>query len=560
VNIPLGDTWAARIFGFAMTDDSFLVNPNSVRQNGGVNTNDPDVGKTEKYGARLTLAGEITDRLSAYASVRYNELDGPNNVWNRELSGNLTHSPNVDTSFNPRHKRDTIAASLELVYEFEKFDVTSVTSYTDTDSLRQTDLDITQEFVLDLIRPHQLNVLTQELRFTSTSDEAFQWQAGAYFLEYRREIDAELIVPGGFGFLDPTSGLPVPPPLDATESALVVALPFEDAHREREQVAGFANFSYRWDNFEIAAGFRVDRWESERTNRDSNLSGRQAETEVLGRGSLTWFLDERSIVYGTISQSFEPGDFNLSNFTTSNSLFGYGPEDATQFEIGYKGRLMNDRVILTLAAFFVDYNDRQFELQTTDAVGSIVEGIINAGNSKNWGLEGDLVWSIHENWKLSTGFGYIDAEWDGGTISPVTGADISGMTPPNTAKWSATAALDYEAQLNNNSRVFGRLQLRHKGAASTNAQFFDAPGDDFPFWENPGFTVVDLGAGIEWNNWEFGIHIENILDEEYYIDVQEFPNFAGNALTFPAAAGPGSIVIGTLEQPRRVVGSVQYRF
>lgn len=558
LNIPLGGTWAARIFGFAETDDSFLSNPNSPRFNGGVNNNDPDVGKSEEYGIRATLAGDITDRFSVYATVRYNDLDGPNNIWNRELNGNLTHTNIVDTSFNPRHNRQTVAGSLEFAYEFDNFTVMSITSYTDTDSDRETDLDISQEFILDLFRPHRLNVLTQELRFTSTGAGALQWQVGAYFLEFRRDIDAELLVRGGFGFLDPTSGLPVPPPLDATESALVVALPFEDAHREREQVAGFANASYRWNNLEIAGGFRVDDWESERTNRDSAISGRQAETEVLGRGSIAWFFDDnRSMVYGLVSQSFEPGDFNLTNFAGEDSLFGFGPEEATQYEIGYKGRLLNDRVVLTLAAFLIDYKDRQFELQTEDPVtNEFIEGIINAGDSEQWGLEGDVVWSVHENWTLSAGFGYIDAEWDGGTISPITGADISGMTPPNTAGWSAIAALDYDHHMNNHTRLFGRLQLRYKGDASTNAQFFDTPGDDFPFWENPDFTVVDLGVGVEWHNWEFGIHIENLFDEDYYIDAQEFPNFAGSAL----ANGPGSIIIGTLEQPRRVVGSVQYRF
>ena len=560
LNIPLGNSWAARIFGFAMTDDSYLSNPNSVRQNGGVNTNDEDVGKTEKYGTRITLAGDITDRLSLYATFRYNELDGPNNTWSRELDGDLDYNANIDTSFNPRHNRETNAGSLELVYGFENFDVTSITSYTDTDSRRETDLDVTREYVLNLFRPHDLKVLTQELRFTSTSDGPWQWLAGAYFLKYQRDIDSVLIVPGGFGFLDPTSGLPVPPPLDASETATVATLPFENSLREREQVASFANVSYRWSNFEVAGGIRVDRWDSERTNRDSNISGRQADTEVLGRASLAWFFDEdRSMLYVLFSQGFEPGDFNLTNFTTSNSLFGYGPENATQFESGYKGRLLDDRLILTLAAFYIDYEDRQFELQTTDSSGTIVEGIINAGNSEQWGLEGDLLWSLHENWTLSAGFGYIDAEWDGGTVSPVTGSDISGMTPPNTADWSATAALDYDRQINNHTRWFGRLQLRYKGQASTNAQFFDAPGDDFPFWNNDSFTVVDLGVGVEWNNWEFGLHVENLFDEDYYIDVQEFPNFSGNALEFPGA-GPDSIVIGTLEQPRRVVGSIQYKF
>ena len=557
LNIPLGTNWAARLFGFAETDDSFLTNLNSPRLNGGVNNNDPDVGQSEEYGIRATLAGDITDRFSVYAAVRYNDLDGPNNIWNVELDGNLTHTSVVDTSFSPRHKRQTLAASLELAYEFENFTLTSISSYTDTDSDRQTDLDISQEFVLDLFRPHRLDVLTQELRFTSTGVGPLQWQAGAYFLDYERDMNSELLVLGGFGFLDPDF-CPCPPPLDATEQALLVALPFEDSLRKRQQVAGFANVSYRWNSLELAGGVRVDRWESERTNRDTVISGRQAETEVLGRGSIAWFFDDdRSMVYGLVSQGFEPGDFNLTNFDGVDSLFGFGPEEATQYEIGYKGRLLSDRMTLTLAAFFIDYKDRQFELQTADpTTGAVIEGIVNVGDSEQTGLEGDVVWSVNENWTLSAGFGYIDAEWDGGTVSPITGADLSGQTPPNAADWSATAAVDYSRELSADTRLFGRLQLRHKGEASTNAQFFDAPGDDFPFWDNPDFTVVDLGVGVDWQNWEFGIHVENLFDEDYYIDVQEFPNFAGSAL----AGSPGAIIIGTLEQPRRIVGSVQYRF
>ncbi len=70
------------------------------------------------------------------------------------------------------------------------------------------------------------------------------------------------------------------------------------------------------------------------------------------------------------------------------------------------------------------------------------------------------------------------------------------------------------------------------------------------------FTVVDLGGWVEWRNWQFGIHVENLFDESYYVDVQEFPNFAGTAVP----GGPGQIVIGTLERPRRIVASVQLGF
>jgi outer membrane receptor protein involved in Fe transport len=559
LNIPLGTNWATRLFGFYEQDDSYLVNPNSPRQNGGVNSNDENVGEWDRYGVRATLAGDMTDRFSVYATLRYNKFEGPNNAWNIELDGNLTHTPVVDTSFNAQHEKETVGASLELAYEFDNFTLTSITSYTDTDSDRESDLDSTQEFVIDLFRPQELTVLTQELRFTSTGAGPLQWQAGGYYLNYERDIDSVQLFLGGIEFLAAgCCGLPVPPPLDATESAVFAVIPFEVSDRERQQLAGFANVSYRWTNLELAGGVRVDRWEADRTNRLTAVSGSQEETEVLGRGSLTWFFDDdRSMVYGLVSQGFEPGDFNLANFAGVNSLFGYEAEEATQYEIGYKGRLANDRVVLTLAAFLIDYEKRQFELQTVDPMtGGVIEGIVNVGDSENWGLEADLVWSVHDNWTLSAGFGWVEAEWDNGTISPVTGADLSGQTPPNTSDWSGVAAVDYSRKLNADTHLFGRLQVRHKAEASTNAQFFDAPGDDFPFWTNPDFTVIDLNLGVGWQNWEFAIQVENLTDEDYYIDAQEFPNFAGTAR--PTA--PGAIIIGTLEQPRRVVGSIQFRF
>ncbi len=569
LNVPLGNDWALALFGFAMTDDSYLVNPNTPRLNGGVPDNDPDVGQTEKYGVRAALAGNISEQLSLYATLRYNEYEGPNNIWNREMNGDLTYTNIIDTSYNAGHERETTAGSIELTYDFGNFDATYLTSYTDTDSYRETDLDIDQEFVLDLTRSWPVEVWTHELRFTSTDDSPLQWQAGAYYLDWKRHKSGELPVPYGFCFfLDPSCNPnpddPIPFPRideDPPEDTVVVVVPFENLREKREQVAGFANVSYRMNNLEIGGGVRVDHWEFDANNRDSGTTGNQSNTEVLGRASISLFFDDdRSMVYALFSQGFEPGSFNAFDLEGENALFDIKPEEATQVEIGYKGRLLDDRLILTLAGFYIDYEGRQFELQTKNPqTGTVLEGIFNIGDSEQWGLEADMLLSMHENWTLSAGFGYVDAEWVGGTefVTPSDYlADLSGRRPPNTVKWSATAALDYDQQLNDDMRLFGRLQLRYKGEASTNAQLWDSPGDDFPFWTNPDFTVVDLGAGVEWNNWEFGIHVENLFDEDYYIDVQEFPNFAGSKLQ----GAPGYIIIGTLEQPRRVVGSVQYHF
>ena len=167
-----------------------------------------------------------------------------------------------------------------------------------------------------------------------------------------------------------------------------------------------------------------------------------------------------------------------------------------------------------------------------------------------------MTWLLSDYLTFSGGFGYLDAEWDDGTISPITGRDISGTQPPNATEWSGSAALDFSKPVGNESEFFARVQARYKGESSTNAQFFEAPGDDFPEFTNPSFTVVDVSAGYSFGNVTVDLYVENVFDEEYYVDVQEFPNFAGSLVP----GGPGQIIIGSLEQPRRVIGSVKVEF
>ncbi len=554
VNLPLSDTWALRLFGFSESSDGYLKNPGSARSNGLRNANETDVGEMDRYGIRATLAGDLGERLSTYFTLRHNEMDGPNNPWIRELSGDFTYSNRVDTSFNPRHERDTTAATLELNYDLDSVAMTVIGSYTDTRSERETDLDLVQDHVLDLFRPEDFEATTLEFRLSSNTDSPLQWQAGAYMLDLERDLLSVLNIRGGYCYLDPGFCDPLPGADDAEIQAVV---PFEYSVRQREQRALFANVTYRVDQWEFSAGLRADRWQSDRSNLDSGLSGRQNDTEVLGRGSVAWFsADEATMIYGTVSQGFEPGDLNLNNFAGDNSLFGYEAETATQYELGYKGQLMGGQLALVAAAFYIDYKDRQFELQATDPAGGFVEGIVNIGDSEQWGLEADMLLAIGENWTASVGLGYVNAEWKDGVVSSITGADLSGETPPNTAEFSATTALDYVRNLDNGMRFTARAQVRYKGDAASNAQFFDVPGDDFPFWENQSFTVVDLGASLAWDAWELRLHVENIFDEEYYIDAQEFPNFAGTSVE-PVY---GSIIIGSLEQPRRAVASIRYAF
>jgi outer membrane receptor protein involved in Fe transport len=72
---------------------------------------------------------------------------------------------------------------------------------------------------------------------------------------------------------------------------------------------------------------------------------------------------------------------------------------------------------------------------------------------------------------------------------------------------------------------------------------------------NPSYTLAGLQMGWSMNSWEFMLNLENITDEDYYVDVQYLSNL--HAID---DNGTGNIIIGTLGQPRLFSASLTYYF
>ena len=139
------------------------------------------------------------------------------------------------------------------------------------------------------------------------------------------------------------------------------------------------------------------------------------------------------MAYLTVSQGFEPVAGILSEVALQDpgpngerTLLGFDAEEATQYELGWKGSLANGRVNASVAAFFIDYDSRQFEFlepvpveTAIFATASSISGIL----SKR--CRTGLTWQASDHLKISAAYGYIDAEWTGnmsdGLDNPVGG-------------------------------------------------------------------------------------------------------------------------------------------
>ena len=573
-NLPLGEDWAMRAFGFSVTNDGYLENPNPMRVNGMAGDSDEDIGQSEESGVRISLAGPLGNNLSAYASVRANEYEGPNNTWIRELDETSLSHPNiVPANINPRHERETVSGMLELTWALEGYDITAVTSYTSTESSRFTDLDQREEYLLSLFRPEEMDVLSQEIRFTSTEEGPLQWLGGVYYSQYDEKMDSDLIwynttiLPDGniTGPLGCAAGLDTCSGVWAGDATLTLAqerdeitqTPFEKRMRDKSHLAAFVNVTYVLGDWELGVGLRGDRWANDTLRFSTNHRADDGGTKLLPRVSLTRWLSESSMLYGTISHGYEPGGFNVSE-DVADELVGFDSEEAASYEAGWKGRLMDGRLTMSLAAFYVDYNQRQIETQIPTAGAALVELINNVGDSKQSGLEFDVRVAVNDELSAAFSAGWIGAEWDDGT-TVITGGDaanpvlkdIGGDRPPVTPDFSWSFAADYERPMSGTMRFIAGVQVSHNGKY-TGLRLSDPQGVSVI---NPSFTLVGAQIGVTGDNWELALNVENALDEDYYTDVQTFPDFF-----FLDGDADSIIVIGTLGQPQLVTASFSYFF
>ena len=549
INIPLSDKWALRAFAFTREDDGFMTNPGSLSPVFGVDSNQPeDVGAYEQSGGRLVLHGDITDRVSITASARYNEYDGPVNNWAREMGtpGNLQYPFTLDTNLNPTHERETFGARFEINVEFDNFDFKSITSYTDTDSDRHTDVDLTQLWFFNTFRPETMEVFTQEFRFSSNSDGPLQWVGGLYLMDFEETMNSYL----DFGWII----------LEADDPSIHVQVPFETRREEKGNLAAFGNVTYEVGAWEWGLGLRIDRWESDEEAVDIGHSASKDDVEVLPKISLTRHFNNDSMAYLTVSKGFEPGGWvgiadgapPVYGPNGEKTLAGFDPEEAIQYELGWKGSLADGRVQATAALFFIDYDDRQFEfiVPNPSGDGTLIDGIENIGDSEQTGIELGLTWQASDYLQIAAAYGYIDAEWDSNTILPDGSANLGGQTPPQIIEHSATVTANFQMPAFGDFDWIANLQLSHNGT-------MEGGKPSGGTVENPEFTVVDIQVGLTSNDWELMLNLDNAFDERYYTDLEPFPNFGFGGLI---GTEPAEIIIGTHGHPRLFTASATYRF
>ncbi|PQM28887.1 TonB-dependent receptor [Sphingopyxis lindanitolerans] len=305
----------------------------------------------------------------------------------------------------------------------------------------------------------------------------------------------------------------------------------------------------------------------------TNFRGDRTFKEFTPRASLSFKPDANNMVYASYSKGFKGGGFDPRGSGTSApssnppaapsyddifNFLAFDPEKVDSYEIGYKGSLLDRRLTLSLAGFYMDYKD----VQIPGSVGCLVGGIqsfcgitTNAAKARLQGIEAETTAILARDFagagstfRFNGALGFIDAKYKR-FIGP-TGADVADQrTFQNTPKWtvSGSIAAGIPAMGGNIDASTGLTyrSLTHQ---------FEVP---IPALDQPGYVLWD--ASLVWTadsgNYSIGLHGKNLTDKQYITSGYNYQNAAGGS-----TLGKEGIQTAFYGNPRQVfvTGTVKF--
>jgi len=353
-----------------------------------------------------------------------------------------------------------------------------------------------------------LQAFTQEIRFHSLSDSRVQWEVGAYYLDWERFVSLSTGVDTGQGIIR----IERVPTTDASNPS--TSFLADENTNTAWAVFGSLDFEIT-DKLDLSLALRYD--EEERVQ---DVSPLQFPAGVPGAHNVATFNklqpkitlryqpNDNMNLYATWGEGFRSGQYNqngIADVAAGAGLVGVediaGPEETESFEIGFKGRFLDDRLRMNAAVFSTDVTGQQF----FSFIGAISAQILtNIDEVSLSGGEIDFVYRATENLDLFAAYGFTDSEIDAYSVDPSVVGNDAPYVPENTLN----LGIQYRGNITDSLVLFARVDYEHRGE-----QFWDVENST----SRDALDLVNARLGVEADSGKWSVigSVYNLTDELY---------------------------------------------
>jgi len=531
INLPLGDSLAARVVGNHSELDDYL----SYKDGGVPGTEAVDLGKLNTDTVRTKLLWDASDNTTVLLSYEYGKVDGTapevlsNNKANfngdPNIGGVYTIGPNtlttpiIESEFAQRQKATSDIYLLTATHETSWGEVKFITG--------QRDLDVKSNLSL----PPGLGWARQDKPDLKNYTAELQVNGG--FLDDRLEVTSGIYYFNENTTEDQTiySFTNLQPPLNP-----VLIETYAETKIESSSLYAQGTWSFSDSTRMTLGGRYTDDTRDTKGTRSAvgALQWDDSNNETSYLVSVDHFFTEDIMAYASTGTGYRSAGANLSPDPSKPGSWGsFKPEKVTNYETGLKSDWLDGALRVNGAVFYQDYKDYQYTAVVTGADGIPLRSALT-NDAKIQGGELEVTALLPLNFTLSLDYGYTDAELDGG---PADGDKLPNV-PENT--YAVTLGWDTETD-------FGNVDLRFV-YDYRDKSYGQVGEEEFSTTDDRG--IIKVSATLQTDNWTFMAYVENLTDEAYQ----------NSGLTSGDPADLRSISLANLGRPRIAGLRVTYDF
>jgi iron complex outermembrane recepter protein len=566
VNVPVNEVFALRASTYIERSEGAVKN---IGPTGGSSD-------TENFGGRIAARWFVNSQLTLDAAFGYEKqrygLDPslPRDIFPDDESGEFRAaaiaafealgSDYFNTDFYDRAGSDGGTVRLNLTerldvtdwigsfraaYQFGSHKLDAIYGHFDYDARGIRDRDESELAIARFSRIRLTTADSAELRLTSEYDGAINWVGGVSYLYEKnpsrvtQEIGdgtltgTDYSVDNVLNFTDLllTTDLN---PVDAAAFGDVLGERFGFDSLENQFIRSYGVFgNLFWDlndRTHLSVGTRVS---FEETGREfsvggETLIGNSEYTKISPRVALNFDLNEDVTTYAQVATGYR-GGYGADPRAVALGLVPaeVRPEEVINYELGLKGKFLDNRARVSAALFYMDYEDLQVSGYVTLDDGSYVYVDLNASEAYVRGFEIEAAFLPVSNLEMGISAGYTESNID--ELPAITGSldfdTTDDVEIPGVRPWTTNFFAEYSRPLNDdwtgNIRVdYSWLDRAFQSTVQQEAN------------ELPRYDTVDLAIGFSSDKLTVSAYGENIFDNKYWTGTNSFPLLRGTGVLF----------------------------
>jgi iron complex outermembrane receptor protein len=234
--------------------------------------------------------------------------------------------------------------------------------------------------------------------------------------------------------------------------------------------------------------------------------------------TVDWRVSDNAFAYLTVAKGFKGGGFDDTPANPAQASTPFDPEEATNYELGFKTTVLDRRLRLNAAMFKMDYKDLQVTQTNAACLCNLTD---NAASANIQGIEAELEFLATDSLRLLLGGSFVDTEYKDfleSAINPATGSrlDSSGNRLQRTPERQLSVGIDYTTGLG-----VWRDALKFSLNYNWQSQLFWATDN---LAKEPSYGLLDARVQLAPKDaaWALSLWGKNLDDELYRVNIIHF--------------------------------------